>query len=364
MTGRRRLTSRAAALLMRTYDRIKDLPLRVEGYGLEGLSRETSMFTRRTTVVHLHGAGETGLGEDVVYDADDHEHQQAVGPVLELDGEWTIDTFAQHVASLDLFHGRASVYDASADYRRWAFESAALDLALRQAGEPFHAVVGREPQPLDFVVSLRLGEPPSWRPLEIRPNARFKLDSSPTWDDAFVERLAADGRTDSVDFKGMYRGTPVDVPTDPALYARVAEKLPGVWLEDPDLSVPEAKAVLEPHKDRITWDAPIHSVADIEALEWLPRSVNVKPSRLGSLSNLLDLYDWCAARDIAMYGGGQSELGVGRGQIQLLAATFHPRGPNDIAPKGWDWEEPPAGLPATPLDPDPEPTGFRRRPAN
>jgi hypothetical protein len=212
---------------MSTYDRIKDLPLRVDGYGLEGLRREVGEdFVRRTTVVHLHGAGETGLGEDVVYDPDDHEHQQRVGPVLELDGDWTIDAFAAHVASLDLFHGKEPYYDASDAYRRWAFESAALDLALRQAHEPLHAVVGRDPRELDFVVSLRLGEPPSLRPLEIRAGARFKLDSSPSWDDAFVDALAADGRVDSVDFKGLYRGTPVDVPTDPALYARVAEKLP------------------------------------------------------------------------------------------------------------------------------------------
>ena len=36
------------------------------------------------------------------------------------------------------------------------------------------------------------------------------------------------------------------------------------------------------------------------------------------------------------YGGGQYELGVGRGQIQYLAAIFHPDAPNDIAPAGYD----------------------------
>ena len=39
-------------------------------------------------------------------------------------------------------------------------------------------------------------------------------------------------------------------------------------------------------------------------------------------------------RGIEMYGGGQIELGVGRGQIQLLASLFHPDGVNDIAPVG------------------------------
>jgi L-alanine-DL-glutamate epimerase-like enolase superfamily enzyme len=345
---------------MATYDRVKDLPLRVDGYGLEPHARETPHFTRRTTTIHLHGAGETGLGEDVVYAEEDHLHQQEVGPVLELTGDWTLDSFAAHVRGLDLFHGRPSSYDASTDYRQWAFESAALDLALRQAGTSLHAALGREPRPLDFVTSLRLGEPPSLAPLERRPTMRFKLDSSPSWDDDFVRALAATGRVDSVDFKGCYRGTPVDVETDPALYRRVAELLPEAWLEDPDVTVPEARAALEPHADRITWDAPIHSIADVEALEWAPRSVNVKPSRVGSVKGLFDFYDYCDERGIRMYAGGQSELSVGRGQNQLLASLFHPDGPNDIAPGGWDWEAPPPGLPDSPLDPAPEPVGFRR----
>ena len=46
---------------------------------------------------------------------------------------------------------------------------------------------------------------------------------------------------------------------------------------------------------------------------------------------------------------------------QLLAALFHPDGVNDIAPSGYDWAEFPTGLPPSPLDPDPEPTGMRRR---
>jgi hypothetical protein len=40
---------------------------------------------------------------------------------------------------------------------------------------------------------------------------------------------------------------------------------------------------------------------------------------------------------------------------------FHPDGPNDIAPGGYDDLDPEPGLPESPLAPDPEPTGFRRR---
>ena len=110
--------------------------------------------------------------------------------------------------------------------------------------------------------------------------------------------------------------------------------------------------MLRPHRDRVTWDAPIHSWADVEALAFAPRCLNVKPSRFGSLERLFEFYDRCAEQDIALYGGGQWELGPGRGQIQLLASLFSADGPNDVAPGGYNGEPRP-GLEESPLDPRP-----------
>jgi hypothetical protein len=51
-----------------TYDRVADLPLTVESYELEGLGRQVvGRSERRTTVFHLCGSGEEGLGEDVTW---------------------------------------------------------------------------------------------------------------------------------------------------------------------------------------------------------------------------------------------------------------------------------------------------------
>ena len=94
--------------------------------------------------------------------------------------------------------------------------------------------------------------------------------------------------------------------------------------------------MLEPHRDRITWDAPIHSWADVEALPFAPQCLNVKPSRFGTLERLLEFYERCEEQGIALYGGGQFELGVGRGQIQILASLFSADGPNDVAPGGYN----------------------------
>jgi hypothetical protein len=129
-------------------------------------------------------------------------------------------------------------------------------------------------------------------------------------------------------------------------------------VEDPDIS-DSTRALLEPIKDRLTWDAPIHDVADIEALEWKPKMVNVKPSRFGSIRALFDAYDYCDAEGIGAYGGGQFELGVGRGHIQYLASLFHPDTPNDTAPSGYNAPDPEPGLPASPLEPRIAERGFR-----
>ncbi|HEV7773263.1 MAG TPA: hypothetical protein VGO48_08285, partial [Conexibacter sp.] len=116
---------------------------------------------------------------------------------------------------------------------------------------------------------------------------------------------------------------------------------------------------LKPHRVRITWDAAIHEWSDVEALPFRPRCLNSKPSRFGSVRRLFDFYDACDREGIALYGGGQFELGPGRGQAQLLAAIFHPDTPNDLAPSGYNLPEPPDGLPDSPLAPRPSATGFR-----
>lgn len=347
---------------MQTAARLADLPLQIEGYELEDLARDvSSAFTRRTTVIHLRGGGQEGIGEDVTYAAEDHEALQTAAASFQLTGSHTLDSFSHALDALDLWPSGPQM-PAFRDYRRWAWESAALDLALRQAGTPLAEAVGRLPRPVRFVVSMRLGEPASTEPLrrwlDLYPALRFKLDPTSSWDDRLIGELVETGAIESLDLKGAYHGTPVDQPPDAALYRRVVDAFPGAWIEDPALT-PETEAILRPHRDRITWDAVIHSVSDIEALPFPPRMLNIKPSRFGTLRALLDAYDHCEGNGITMYGGGQFELGPGRGQIQYLASLFHPDSPNDVAPGGYNREVAVPGLPESPLPaPGAEP-GFR-----
>src|SRR3954451_12779921 len=118
---------------MASYDAIADLPVRIDGYDLRSHELETAHFTRVSTEIRLRGGGHEGVGEDVTYDALDQVALQDAGAVQPLAGEYTVRSFREHIDSLNLWPAEP-VRDVSKLYRRWAYESAALDLALEQAG--------------------------------------------------------------------------------------------------------------------------------------------------------------------------------------------------------------------------------------
>jgi hypothetical protein len=294
-----------------------------------------------TTVVAFAGGGERGEGEDVTYQAADHD---SFPHELPLEGSWTLGTFSKLLDAQSLFPDEPSFHDAY-DYRRWAFEAAALDLALRQAGQTLGEALGRSPAPIRFVASTR-GDPFAW--LEVQPELELKLDAQKEWDRDLMLRLAATDRVRTVDLKGYYRGTVVDLPPDPELYRSIADNFPeavieDAWLED------GCREALAGAEDRLSFDAPVHSLANLDALPVEPRWLNVKPSRFGTLARLLECIDACEEREIQMYGGGQFELGPGRRQIQTLASVLYPDGPNDVAPGDYNAGGPRPGLPTSPL---------------
>jgi L-alanine-DL-glutamate epimerase-like enolase superfamily enzyme len=347
------------------FDRLSELPIRVESYELTGHDREYGEFTRASTVVHLRGEGQEGMGEDVIYDVLDHIAHRDAGAVLDLSGPSTLGEFCELTGELDLFGGAPPEREDSRHYRRWAYESAALDLALRQSGQALWEVVERDPKPLRFVCSTRLGgfgddDPSTTDPIRKRlekyPTLEFKLDPENDWDADLIAEIAELAPVRILDLKGLYRGTPVDVETDPELYRAVAEAFPGAYLEDPDLN-DETRPVLAPDDDRVTWDAALHSLADVKELA--RKAINSKPSRFGSLRELLEIYEYCDANGIAVYSGGQGEQQCGRGQAQYLSSLFHPDTPNDIAPSGFNDPAVPAGMSSSPMDPVPSETGFR-----
>jgi hypothetical protein len=334
---------------MPLWDRLRGLELNIEDVTTERKSVDVStQFTRVTTTVVLGGQGEHGRGEDVTYTPEDHDWF----PDLEVPGRTTLGELSAQLDGLRLFESEPKM-PAWADYRRWAFESAALDLALRQNDLSLGAAVERDYHPVRFVVSTR-GDAFGW--LEHIPGLELKLDPENDWERPFMERLAATERVRVLDFKSYYKGTAVDVVPDPVLYAAAVELFPDAVLEDASLDG-ECGVVLRGQEGRMSFDAPIHSVADVRALPIEPGWMNIKPSRFGTIERLLECIEYCAAGGVQMYGGGQFELGVGRRHIQVLASLFYPDGPNDVAPREYNAGEPRPGLPQSPLPP-PEAVGL------
>jgi hypothetical protein len=313
------------------YDAVRGLELELEEFGTQ--RREASVstdFTRVTTTVVLRGGGAIGEGEDVTYQAEAHDDF----PELRERGRFTVDELSQRLDGYGL-----------EDYRRWAFESAALDLALRQNGVSLGDVLGLDYEPVRFVVSTRLEIRP-W--LELYPRMEFKLDPTSEWSDEHMREIAATGAVRVLDLKGQYHGTVVDQPPDPRLYRSVVEIFPEGIIEDPAFTA-ETRAALNGAEERISWDAPIHSVDDITERD--PRYCNIKPSRFGTVRRLFDAIDHCRTHGIAMYGGGQFELGPGRAHIQALASLFYADAPNDVAPGVFNEGAARPGLPQSPLPP-------------
>jgi len=324
---------------MPLWDALAGLRVGIDDYAVARRELAREQWTRVTTTVVLSGDGERGEGEDVTYDAAAHDEFPAE---LMLAGTWTLDDLSRRLDDFEL-----------PDYRRWAFESAALDLALRQSGSSLGEALGRQYRPVRFVASTRADVAP-W--VENDPTLEFKLDATKEWDAELMRALAALDRVRVVDLKAYYRGTTVDLEPDPVFYRAVADAFPDAviedaWLEDGCLEA------LRGAEARLSFDAPIHSLADFEALPVEARWLNVKPSRFGTVRRLLECIEACDARGVRMYGGGQFELGHGRLQIQRLASLFYADGPNDVAPAEYNDGGPRAGLPRSPL-PAPGGAGF------
>ena len=254
------------------WNRLAELPIAISEYELTDHDRQFGDFTRPSTsctctATARRGSARTSSTTCSTTSRIATPARFSTSPVPRRSVE-----VCALLGELDLFPGAAPSMEASRHYRRWAYESAALDLALRQNGLALWEAVERDPQPLRFVCSTRLssfdeGSKSSTEQIRNRlakyPDLEFKLDPENDWDQALIDEIAELAPVAVLDLKGMYSGTPVDVDTDPKLYLEVAEKFPGAYLEDPDIN-DDTRELLAPFDDRITWDAPLHSLADVQ----------------------------------------------------------------------------------------------------
>ena len=240
-------------------------------------------------------------------------------------------------------------------YRIWGLESAALDLALRQAGSSLADAVEREPRPVTFVVSQsavqRAARALSRDPVQARCERQVDGRGRRR---ARRDRGGRRRRLQGALRRRLGRCDSVGRAVQPC-----CSRVPGGLARGRAHQRRDA-AVLEPHRERLTWDFPIHSVEDVEALEWPPRCLNSKPSRFGSVQGASSTSTTTVPRTGSRStAAASSSSGRAAGQIQHLASLFHADAPNDVAPKEYNDGGPRPGLPQSPLPPAASEPGFR-----
>jgi hypothetical protein len=341
----KKLWSNRTGVAARILEAVLVLPVKIERIetGQLELAGATS-FSRVTTIVELHGDGHVGRGEDISYSTDAQDALPAVYEGLDLSGEWTLGSLSAHLDELEI-QVPNGMGDDKVGYHRWALESAALDLALRQAGSDLAGLVGETWHPVRVSLSMGLGSPPStdvvrgW--LERDPSTTFKLDTNQEWTHELVAELASlDGAVSTVDFKALYTGDWADNDFPPSLYEAVGNGLPDALIEDAKLGDAVLDALDEHALVRLSWDYPITRPQDVPGVEGStshysdlrPGAVNIKPSRFGTLERLFGTIMLCDDEGLPCYSGGQYELGIGRTQVQEVASLCYPDAPNDCAP--------------------------------
>ena len=147
-------------------------------------------------------------------------------------------------------------YELQRNWRRWTFESAAVDLALRQSSTSLPEVLARTPQPVRFVNSFALGDPPDADKVATRRA------------ETVVAEWVGGGEGGGY---GQYGLEVADEAALVAMYERTLATFAEVVFEDPH-DLPAVLALLTPIADRVSYDAPITSVESLDA----------NPSRCGS----------------------------------------------------------------------------------
>ena len=296
--------------------RLIELPLHVEEAHVALDAIELPSYPdepRPSSTVTLAGRQQTGVGENVAWTRNDHrnfQHRISGGD------------FA-HRGSLGGFLRALGAIVPEA-YPHAAIESAAVDLALRQARTNLEELAESDFSDTRYVRSFAASHDPLAEltaHLEQNPGIDIKVDVHPAWEEATLVRLAGLGSIAVLDFK--HQGTL-------ATQTAVAEALPDPWLEDPGQLGQRPSGILA---RRFSLDAALTSEKPQEMLQRMnPAAVNLKVPRMGGVLALLQAAAFCEAEKTPFYLGGMFEVSVGRAQARELASLLAPQAPNDLAP--------------------------------
>ena len=343
---------------MPLYDLVRDLPLEIDGSRVRGRDASRSRPSsraRRHVVMRGGGARGPRRGRHL------RPGRARPGPLpaaRRCTGSWTLDSLSKHLDELELFPAGEPGQHAYRDYRRWAFESVGAR-PRAAAGRP---LARRGARTRGAAADVRLVDPRHLARRLARALPRAALQARP---DAGVDgRAGRDARGARQRRRRRPEG-PVPrhgrrQPGRPGALPARRRRLPGRVDRGPGADAGDrrrARAAPRPH--HVGRADPL--VGRRRGAAVRARGASTASRRASARSRGCSSSTTAAPRHgIALYGGGQFELGVGRGQIQLLAALFHPDGSNDVAPGGYNAPEPLPGLGRARSTRARQPLGFRR----
>ena len=196
---------------MATYDSLRTLPLHIDGYYLEPLEREVARgFTLRRTVDRAARPrrGRAGARRSTTTRRSRRGSRSRAARCRSPASTRSSRSRCSSRARPSTGAGRSSRPRSTSRSGRRGCRSA------RRSG-------GRRSR---FGSSSRPAWPAVPRWLELYPELRFKLDPGTDWTDEIVAALAATGRVDTVDFKGIYPRR-VRRAAGPELYRRIVDGL-------------------------------------------------------------------------------------------------------------------------------------------
>ena len=356
---RPRAAAATAGSPLATFDAVADLPLEVESFALERLEQAVSprvhaSHHRRAPARRRRGGRRRGRH---VRAPEDHPGRGRAparrGRTCSTRSRsWSVGSSCSRTSR------RCGAYY---DYRRWAFESAALDLALRQAGRSLADAVERKAGPV--------GSSCRWASAIRRAWARVRgwlepiqaCSSSSTRgarDENLVAELAELGCVESSTSRVSTAARSVDQPPDPRLYRLLVEGFPEAFIEDPALTAETRDPGAASRPRHLGRDHPLgrgHRGAALPAPDDQHQAVAVR-ERCGGCSTRTTT---ARSRESGRTAAASSSSALGAARSSTSPRSSIPTRPTTSRPRDFNLPQPRPGLPTSPLEPALEPTGFR-----
>jgi len=245
-----------------------------------------------------------------------------------------------------------------------ALEMACWDLSAQIQGVPLATLLGGTRETVETGIAIGLQNSDEVLAEKVQGALdegyqRIKLKVQPGRDvemlKPLVERIGMDTPL-MVDANGSYSGHSWDALVE-------MDSLNLIMIEQPfrPKDVESLTRVNEVLNTSICLDESITSLGSVESMRKLHTGsiVNLKPGRVGGLTNSLAIHDYCGQHSIPLWCGGMLESGIGRAFNVALASLPGFTIPGDLSPskRYWakdlvwpEWEMDSSGQVAVPLE--------------